>query len=135
MRTRRTIPRFECFIAQLQARLHALPRHIHLEVLRADKAVNIAGIRLAGLNTASFKKAENYYAACKAGSPHAAEGGRGGVPNSTIADAGIAQPLRLNNEGMINRFLIWWLRKYRFSQISEVLWIRSSRLPPAGGSP
>ncbi len=73
-------PRFECFIAQLQARLHALPRHIHLEVLRADKAVNIAGIRLAGLNTASFKKAENYDAACKAGSPHAAEAAEAGCP-------------------------------------------------------
>lgn len=65
-------PRFECFISQLQARLQSLPGQIHLEVLRADKAVNIAGIRLAGLNTASFKKAENYDDACKASPPRAA---------------------------------------------------------------
>ena len=73
-------PRFDCFIAQLQARLQSLPSHIHLEVLRADKAVNIAGIRLAGLNTASFKKAENYDKACKAGSPPAAEPPKAGCP-------------------------------------------------------
>src|ERR1044071_3170553 len=62
--------RFECFIEVLQAKLGLLATlekltPVHLQLLQADAVVQEGGLRLAGMNTASFKKEnENYKTEC-----------------------------------------------------------------------
>ena len=82
------IPRFECFISKLQGDLQKLPGHIHVEVLRADKAVSVAGFRLAGLNTASFKNKGNYEDACNHGPPTPAKAPDMGCPGPQLQAIG-----------------------------------------------
>ncbi len=60
--------RFECFMAELQRQVRPLAAPLLIEELRADQAVDVNGLRLVGLNTASFKKASNYKD-CDAGNP------------------------------------------------------------------
>jgi hypothetical protein len=60
-------PRYECFVDELKAKLLVLPQPVYLESLTAGTAVNAGSVRLAGLNTASFKNASNYVAACSSG--------------------------------------------------------------------
>src|SRR5205823_268862 len=53
--------RFECFVVQLQVQLNRFPHPVHIEPLRADSAVHEHGLRLFGLNSASFKNADHNY--------------------------------------------------------------------------
>lgn len=56
--------RYECFVDALKGRLLALPQPLLLEKLEADSVIQINGIYLKGLNTASFKKLVNYARSC-----------------------------------------------------------------------
>lgn len=59
-----TDPRFDCFLEALQKQVRFLPKPLRVEALRPDRSVEINGIHLAGLDSASFKKRRNYDAAC-----------------------------------------------------------------------
>jgi len=56
--------RYQCFVDALRVRLRALPQPVYLEKLEATSGIQINGIFLRGLNTASFKKLVNYARAC-----------------------------------------------------------------------
>jgi predicted MPP superfamily phosphohydrolase len=56
--------RFGCFMAQLQDRVRAFSPALTVTELHADRSVLVNGVRIAGLDTASFKKQSNYEAAC-----------------------------------------------------------------------
>ena len=57
--------RFDCFLSALQNVAKTLPLGLQLTKLDPDSQVQINGIHLAGLNTASFKDVKNYSAACR----------------------------------------------------------------------
>jgi predicted MPP superfamily phosphohydrolase len=57
-----TDQRFDCFMTELQKRFQSST--LQVDTLRPDRGVEINGIRIAGLNTASFKKQKNYKDAC-----------------------------------------------------------------------
>jgi CBS domain-containing protein len=56
--------RFDCFLSELQMAGRRYSPPLQISGLNADSVVAINGIRLAGLNTASFKKLLNYDQAC-----------------------------------------------------------------------
>jgi len=62
-----TDARFDCFVAELQKRVRSFARPLEVDMLRPDRAFEINGVRLAGLNTASFKSQANYAVACGRG--------------------------------------------------------------------
>jgi hypothetical protein len=57
-------PRYACFVDELRTKLLALSQPVNLETLTAETTVNVGPIRLAGLNTASFKDVSKYSGAC-----------------------------------------------------------------------
>jgi len=64
-----TDQRFECFMAELKSKLSTAPQPPEVAALRAGVPIEINGIRIAGLNTASFKNQANYAKACAASTP------------------------------------------------------------------
>jgi hypothetical protein len=56
--------RYDCFLTLLKNSLLSSPQRLELAALRADGSVNVDGINLVGLNTASFKAMNNYERAC-----------------------------------------------------------------------
>jgi hypothetical protein len=57
--------RFDCFVARLQTELNARKDQHEIIALHADRAVDVNGVRISGLNSASFKAQKNYVPACK----------------------------------------------------------------------
>jgi hypothetical protein len=60
-------PRYDCFVDELKVKLLALPHPVYLESLTVDHAVNAGPVRLAGLDSASFKDVSKYSGACSGG--------------------------------------------------------------------
>ena len=56
--------RYDCFLTLLKNRLRSLAQPLDLAALQADSRVDVDGINLVGLNTASFKAMSNYERAC-----------------------------------------------------------------------
>ncbi len=73
-----TDQRFDCFLAELQQRARSLPDPLMVDALRADRTIDVNGIRLAGLNSASFKAQSNYTSACSKSTPSAGDSGLNG---------------------------------------------------------
>jgi len=61
--------RFNCFFDDLSAAVAKFSVPLDIRRLEADSVVDLNGIRLAGLNTASFKKLVNYNGPCLAATP------------------------------------------------------------------
>jgi hypothetical protein len=58
--------RYDCFMAALQEQGRALTPPLRIEVLRADHPLAYGGVRVAGIDSASFKRASNYEEFCAA---------------------------------------------------------------------
>jgi SMODS and SLOG-associating 2TM effector domain 2 len=58
--------RVNCFVDELKQQAQTLSQPLDIELLSVSRPIRINGIDIAGMNTASFKKQENYSAACSA---------------------------------------------------------------------
>lgn len=56
--------RYDCFLAALREKLGSSSEPLRVEKLEPDHAIEMKGISLLGLNSASFKKAANYERVC-----------------------------------------------------------------------
>lgn len=56
--------RFDCFLAELRKAVQTFPRPLALDTLRLSSPIDVNGVRIVALNSASFKKKDNYATAC-----------------------------------------------------------------------
>jgi hypothetical protein len=61
--------RFNCFVDELTAAVSTFSMPLEIKRLEADSIIETNGIRLVGLNTASFKKLVNYNEPCSTAAP------------------------------------------------------------------
>lgn len=73
------LPRYSCFINELQKQLLADPNPMIVATLELGNTFMLNGVNFTGLDSSSFKKAANYQTAC-GGTPRA-RGGKGGLPH------------------------------------------------------